>query len=192
MITTPKKRTSLQWFLFACLAILAAWALPAAAARNVEERFTANLVDVAAGVSGAPVVIEIRDYSTRQEVDRLAGILAAKGPAAVEEEIWNVEKGWIRVGNSLGYPLAVATSRRTPQGRRISLLLDRQVEFYEKWRGLRSADYPFGYIELNLDRNGRGEGRLIPAGQVRLNNGSIEVVAYGFQPARLLNVQTRR
>lgn len=158
------------------------------------QMITATLADVGnqlPGTTTASVVIHIEDYSSPQEVDRLARLLAEKGPDAVREATLHLEKGWIRVGDSLGYPLAVITRHPTAGGEKIAILLDRQLSFAEQWQNLPSADYPFGYIELDLDRNGKGEGQLIPAGQIRLNNGGVEVVQYGLQPARLLNVQVQ-
>ncbi|HYG63348.1 MAG TPA: hypothetical protein VEL74_12260 [Thermoanaerobaculia bacterium] len=161
-----------------------------------DQVITATLADVGNTLQGTttePVVIHIEQFSSPQEVQQLANLLAEKGPSAVQDATWRLEKGWIRVGGSLGYPLAVITRRPTSEGQRITILLDRPVTYREQWQNLRSADYPFGYIELNLDRNGRGDGQFIPAGQIRLSStGALEVVQYGFQPVRLLNVQVQR
>ena len=76
--------------------------------------------------STVPFSIYIYDYSTDQEVERLAGVLSQKGSEALREELWDLEKGWIRIGNSLGYPVAVARSQPTEGGgRRIVLFADR-------------------------------------------------------------------
>jgi hypothetical protein len=59
--------------------------------------------------------------------------------------------------------------------------------------GARSTDYRFGYMELFLNRNGTGEGTLIPAARIRvLDNGTWEVENFGEFPARIIGVRARR
>jgi len=63
----------------------------------------------------------------------------------------------------------------------------------EARRGARSLDYPFTYIELFMDRNGKGEGELIPAARVRATGAkSWEIENFGVYPARLTNVRQER
>jgi hypothetical protein len=190
-----KHRSSSPWLLLIAAACLAATACASSGGGRGEAIITATLADVGNVIRGAtaqPVVIHIERYSTPQEVSQLAQLLAEKGPDAVRERTWKLENGWIRVGDSLGYPLAVITRRHTGNGERIGILLDRPMGFYEEWRHLPTSNYPFGYIELNLGPDGHGDGQLTPAGQIRLANGGIEVVGYGLQPVRLLNAQVQR
>lgn len=174
-------------FLFALMLFLPAAAL----AQSVGERFTANLVDPQGRATVAPVTINIQSYTSDAEVRRLAGILSQKGPNALRDALWDLEAGYIRVGGGLGYPIAVARSTNTESGRIVRLMMDRPIAFWESWNSTRSLDYPFSYIELRLDRNGKGEGQMIPAAQVSLSGGNVDVEGLGFQPVRLLNVQKR-
>ena len=191
MGTRQLRRSSatLCWLLLAMLA-----AAPAEAQNAVREHITAT-VAVPASAPGqpttAPVHIYIYSYSTDQEVQSLARTLADKGPEALREALFDLEKGWIRIGNSLGYPIAVARSAPTEQGRRIRLVADRPIDFLESWRGERSLDYPFAYFELRLGKDGKGEGDMIPAAKIRISGSSIDVENYSFQPARLLGVTVR-
>src|SRR6266851_5566525 len=68
-----------------------------------------QLVGTIANMEGggtAPVVIHIDHYSSDQEVANLKGILAAKGPDALRDALWNLEAGYIRIKGGLGYPVA--------------------------------------------------------------------------------------
>ena len=56
---------------------------------------------------------------------------------------------------------------------------------------LQAADYPFGLIELTLDKEGKGEGRLIGAAQIELKEGIVNVTSLGAQPVKLLSVRKR-
>lgn len=187
-----RSSAAFRWLILAGLAVLAA--APMQAQQEVREHITAT-VAVLSSAPGqpttAPVHIYIYRYSKDQEVQNLARILADKGPDALQEALFDLEKGWIRIGNSLGYPIAVARSKPTEQGRRIILVADRPIDFLEAWRGTRSLDYPFSYLELRLDKDGKGDGDMIPAAKIRIAGNEIDVESYSFQPAKLLGVSVR-
>ena len=155
------------------------------------DRFTATLVNPGGRPTTLPVVIHIDRYSTDAEIQKLSGILAKKGPDAFRSALWDLEKGYIRIGNGLGYPIAVATSKPTAQGRLIRLMMDRQVSFREFASGARSLDYPFSYVEINLGKDGKGEGQMFAAARISLTAGTIDVENYSFQPLKLLAVRAR-
>jgi hypothetical protein len=160
------------------------------------DQFMANLVDPAGHFgrrsgSTAPVVIHIDHYSSDSEVQRLTGILSQQGPDALRDALWDQEVGYIRVGGGLGYPIAAARSRETPNGRVVRIMIDRPISQREVINNTRTVDYPFSYIEFTLDRNGRGEGQFFQAAKVSLTNGTLNVESYSPQPLRLLGVQAR-
>lgn len=161
----------------------------------VSERFTATVANPA-GAPGrtttAPVSIYIYDYSTNEEMQRFGDLSVNRGAQALREELQDQEKGWLRVGDGLGYPIAVARSETAQDGsRHIVLVADRPIQFFEAWNSSRSLDYPFSVVELRIGKDGKGEGQLTAAAQVRLINGGVRVENYGFQPARLLGVRVR-
>jgi len=155
------------------------------------EQFSGTLVNLIGG-SSAPVVIHVDRYSSDEEVARLKGILASKGPDALREALWDLEAGYIRVGGGLGYPIAVARSKPDGKGGRlVRLMLDRPLSFRELANDTRSTDYPFTFIELNLDRAGNGEGKMIAAAKVSLSGDSVDVENLGTQPIKILQVKRR-
>src|SRR4051794_12583287 len=155
------------------------------------EQFSGALVNLIGG-SSAPVVIHIDHYSSDDEVARLKGILADKGPNALRDALWDLEAGYIRVGGGLGYPIAVATSRPDGKGGRvIRLMLDRPLSYRELVNDALTRDYPFSYVELNLNGNGKGEGKFIAAAKVSITAGTVDIESFGIQPWRLLNVRAR-
>jgi hypothetical protein len=160
------------------------------------DQFMANLVDPAGHFgrrsgSTAPVVIHIDHYSSDSEVQRLTGILGQKGPEALRDALWDQEVGYIRVGGGLGYPIAAARSRETPDGRVVRIMIDRPISQREVINNTRTVDYPFSYIELKLDRNGKGDGQFFQAAKVSLTNSTLNVESYSPQPLRLLGVRAR-
>ncbi|HKI00973.1 MAG TPA: hypothetical protein VKK31_03235 [Thermoanaerobaculia bacterium] len=173
------------------LALLAAFVMAAAVpAQTGDEQFTATLASLQGGGT-TPVVIHIDRYSSDAEVQKLAGILNGKGPDALRDALWDLEGGYIRVGGGLGYPVAVARSRQTDTGRVIRLMMDRPISFRESVSNSRSTDYPFGYIEIKLDRNGKGEGQFFAAAKVTMTAGTVDIESYSPQPLRILNVRKR-
>jgi hypothetical protein len=191
------QRTSSTPFRAALLTLALALSASAVFAQPHGEQIMANLVDPAghfghrAG-STAPVIIHLDRYSSDAEVQTLAGILSGKGPDALREALWNQEVGYLRVGGGLGYPIAAARSRETPTGRVIRMMIDRPISQREVLNSTFSSDYPFSYIEINLDSSGKGEGQFFAAAKVSLKkDGTLTVESFSPQPLRLLGVQIR-
>ena len=103
--------------------------------------------------------------------------------------------GYIRSPNSLGYDLHYA--RRTPLpdgGERVVLATDRPVGFWEAVNRPRSIDYPFTIIELHLNADGEGEGKLSLATKIMADKESKTIVLedYASQPVLLTSVKRER
>jgi hypothetical protein len=75
--------------------------------------------------------------------------------------------------------------------RRIVLATDRPLSFYEAVNKPRSADYPFTFIELRVNAEGRGDGKLALASAVAAsrNGKMIQVYNYDTQPIQLNDVR---
>src|ERR1700681_1546605 len=161
-------------------------------AKSHGDQFVGTLVNLEGGAS-APVVIHVDHYSSDSEVAKLKAILADKGPDALREALWNLyEAGYIRVGGGLGYPIAVARSKPDGKGGRvIRLMLDRPIAFRELVNNTRSVDYPFTYVELTLDKDGNGEGKMIAAAKVSMVGNTVEIESLGTQPIKILQVKPR-
>jgi hypothetical protein len=173
------------------LAFSAALALSTAA--FAETQFTANLVapaGTARHAGTAPVVIHIDHYTSDAETQRLAGILQRKGPNALRDALWDQEAGFIRIGGGLGYPIAAASVHPAPDGgQTLRLMIDRPISQREVIRNYRTVDYPFAFIEIKLDRSGRGDGDFYQAARVSLRGDTLHVDNYSPQPLRLLGVR---
>jgi hypothetical protein len=177
------------------LFISAALALSAAAFAEPHQ-ITGNLVapaGTARHAGTAPVVIHIDHYTEDAEVQRLQGILQRQGPNALRDALWDREAGFIRIGGSLGYPIAAARAHPTPDGGQvIRLMIDRPIAQWEVINNLRTVDYPFAFVEIKLDRNGRGQGDFYQAARVSMTgNDTLHVENYSPQPLKVLAVRAR-
>ena len=99
--------------------------------------------------------------------------------------------GRIIIGSNVGVTAnAIIAEPWGDGGTKITVLYQRNVNFYEFRFGSRSQDFRFGYAEMFLDRNGRGEGTFIPAARIRLRDGNTwEVEDFGVFPARLMGLR---
>jgi hypothetical protein len=189
--TNPAFKTLLLTLTLALFASVTGFAQPRG------EQIMANLVDPAGhfgrrGGNTAPVVIHLDHYSSDADVQRLSGILVGKGPDALRDALWDQEVGYIRVGGGLGYPIAAARSRETPTGRVIRLMIDRPISPREVLNNTFSSDYPFSYIEINLDRSGKGDGQFFAAAKVSMKkDGTLTVESFSPQPLRLLGAKVQ-
>jgi len=96
--------------------------------------------------------------------------------------------GTIRTPGSLAYDLHYAHVQPAEDGGyRIFLATDRPISFWEAANRPRTIDYPFTFIELHLDKNGEGEGKLNLATKIDLSRDgkTIELENYGTQPIML-------
>jgi len=158
------------------------------------ETFTGRLVDTAGAIPRATstyITVHADRYTPDAEVKRLAGILAEKGQDALIQAMWDEESaGYVKIGNALGYQVAVIRSIPTEDGGRIiRVVTDRPIQFVEVMRSLRSRDYPFGLIELKLGPDDRGEGVMIAAAKMEFDaNGRLNITSYGTKPFRILKV----
>ena len=101
--------------------------------------------------------------------------------------------GYIRTPNSIGYDLHFAQDMPGDDGwRRIVLVMDRPISFWEAANQPRSIDYPFALIELRLNRDGEGEGKMSIATKITGNRtfNLIELENYATQPVQLMEVRT--
>jgi hypothetical protein len=98
--------------------------------------------------------------------------------------------GRIYTTGSLGYDLRFAYQiPLAGGGRRIVIGTDRPLSFYEASSRPRSADYPFTILEMRVDENGRGQGKLVVASKVTAMGESIELENYTTTPVQLMQVR---
>jgi hypothetical protein len=116
-----------------------------------------------------------------------------KGQDALLEAVRELRPvGHIRTPESLAYDLRYASQVPGEDGgQRLFLATDRPIGFWEARNRPRIIDYPFTFIELRVDKNGEGEGKLSLATKVRAshNGRQIELENYAAQPVMLNEVR---
>lgn len=139
------------------------------------------------------VEIVLNRWSTDGERDRLLIVLQDQGPAKLLDALHAVPRiGYIRTPDSLGYELHFA--RKTPGedgGEDIVIATDRYIGFWEAANRPRTIDYPFTVIQMHMNPDGQGEGRLSLATKIIADKKRQTIILenFGIQPVLLTNVR---
>jgi hypothetical protein len=156
------------------------------------ERYTATVVNEP-GQGSSPVQIVVDRWSTDKERNTLVSSLLAKGPDKLLDVLKDMPKvGFVRSPSGLGWDLRYSKKTPLPDGgEQVVVATDRPLSFAEESQQLRTLDYPFTIIELHLNAQGEGEGKLSLATKITgdKESGTIVLENYGIQPALLQAVR---
>jgi hypothetical protein len=171
--------------------VLLLGSVPARAADPVE-RYSAYALNLnGARTRSGTVDIAVERWTTNQERDTLVGDLKEGGNDLLLKRLRKADRvGFIRSASSIGYPLRFARAIDLPGGgRRILLATDRPIGFLEATSGARRNDYPFLLIDIRVDANGKGEGKLLNFARVNwADENTLEVENWDRDPVRLTQV----
>jgi hypothetical protein len=188
----------MSWAMTALIALIGLTVLVTVAVaqtRGTTKRFTAFAVNLGTPgpASAGTVEIAVTRWSTDAERDRLLAVLMEKGPDKLLDALQRLPRvGYIRTPNSIGYDLHFA--RRTPLpdgGERVVLGTDRYIGFWEATNRPRSIDYPFTVVEIHINADGEGEGKMSLATKIIADKENKQIVLedYGTQPVLLKSVR---
>ena len=162
--------------------------------------FAINMSNIATG-SNAVVDITVNQWSTAAERERLITTMLEKGSKALLSALQKAPvKGRFRIPSArppdphhLALGLDLRYAWQTPLedgGRRIVLATDRYIGFQEARAQPRTIDYPFTLMEIHVDRDGKGEGKMAVATKISFDKkkNQIELENYSSEPVRLNNV----
>jgi hypothetical protein len=156
------------------------------------ERYTAAAIDMNRSAAGN-IELVIQRWSTDAERDRLMTVLLEKGPEKLLDALQDVKRvGYIRTPDSIGWDLRFARKTRMPDGgERVVVVTDRRIGFWEAVRQPRSIDYPFTVVELRVNNDGEGEGKMSLATKVIADkeHNSVTLENYDTQPVLLTQVR---
>lgn len=167
----------------------------AAAATPMKATIQANVINMEPGAlkRTSHLVVTLDRFTPDEELGKWVDAFRAGGQTAMVDA-WQKDEpvvGRMRFANTLGYDIRVARLRDTETGRKLTLVTDRPVGGFEVAHSLRSEDYPIGWVEIEIDKNGKGTGRLIPAAQLTVKDGSLIMETFGTQPMKLVQVKVK-
>lgn len=159
-----------------------------------KQEFTGTVVGTGGGLGGVSrsFTLTIERFNTNADARRAAEILRTQGQDGLQKAIGKNRLGYFALAGQVGLDLNFVRERRVNGRRRITVVFERWLNMYEVRYGTRSEDYPFSYIELFIDENGKGEGTLIPAAKISFNRkqaNQVDIENFGIYPARLVGVE---
>lgn len=175
--------------------LIAAAAVLHAQTMGEPARFTAAAINMNRGAAGS-IEIVVNRWSTDAERDKLMSVMLNEGPDKLLSVLQDMPRmGYYRSPNSIGIDIHFA--RRIPGedgGERVVLITDRRIGFREAVNQPRSYDYPFTVIELRLNKDGEGEGKMSIATKIIADSESnlVTLENYDIQPVMLTNVKRER
>ena len=162
-----------------------------------KESFTGFAINMNGGPAAGVIDFTIERWSTDAERTGLLSIIKTEKEAywANQELLRVLQKlpkvGYIRTSTSLAWDLHYA--RQSPLengGRRIVLATDRPIGFREAANQPRTMDYPVTIIEIQLDRNDRGVGKILAGTKLFIDkDNNLVLENYGQQPIRFNEIK---
>jgi hypothetical protein len=138
------------------------------------------------------VEIGIDRWSPHRELDSLLDTLRTRGADKMLSDLRKAPRvGYIRTPDRVGWAIHFASVSPTEDGgQHIVLATDRPIRFWEAANLTRTLRYPFTVIEIHLDRNGKGEGKMSVATKISLSKDgkTLELENYSTQPVLLEKV----
>jgi hypothetical protein len=204
-IPMTRIRVHFIWMVVATLAVLTI-AHVAFAQIVLPVRMRAFGVNMSNNLTGANGIVEITldKWSTADERTKLLETVP-KGQDALLRALQKAPvKGRIRLPNfpgqdpqnyRLGWNLRYAWHEALDEGgERIVIATDRYMSFWEVTNQPRTVDYPFLLIQIHLNKEGKGEGKLAAFTQITFDKKKnvMEIENYGTEPVRLNEITTEK
>jgi len=194
MSTNSDVRSYLSQALIVGVAMLAVAApISAGKGSDTHEVFTASAISLG-GPQPATVgriSFSIDRWTTADDDKKLQLALRDGRSKDVVEALQDLKSvGRISTPGSIGYPLQYAAQDMLPDGsRHIILMTDRPMSFAEVWDQPITVDYPVTYIELKVDKHGKGSGKMMIASKLTQTRKLLVVEDWAVQPIQLNDVK---
>jgi hypothetical protein len=161
-------------------------------AKAQKESYTAQ-AQTSSGTGGKLVQFNftITKWSTQDEIKQLGAVLKDKGQDGLLAELKKLDAGRINKVGDTGNQIAVAEKSTMGDKTVITLIAARRMSLAEtKNRGV-STDYPFGFMQVTLDSNGEGSGKMVAAAKIKYDEakGSAALDPYGNGSSPISNVK---
>jgi len=171
--------------------------MPVSAQNIAKERFTGFAINMNSGPRTAVIDFTIERWSTDEERNQLLSIIA-ENRDPTQPLLRALQKmpsvGGIRTQQTLAWDLRYARENKLDEGgRRIVLATDRPIGFREARNQPRTMDYPFTIIEIRLNANDEGEGKILVGTKIFVDKDKNLVLEnYGQEPVRFNEIKRQK
>jgi hypothetical protein len=155
------------------------------------EKYTATAMNINNGRAGN-IDMTVNRWSSDKQRDALIAVMVNKLLDALQDM---PAVGHFGAPGNLSWDIHFARKSTLPDGgERVVLITDRRISFWEAANQPRSIDYPFTVIELRLNRDGEGEGKMSIATKIMLDKkeNMITLENYETSPVRLSNIRREK
>jgi hypothetical protein len=164
---------------------------------DLPRQFAATAIGDAGAIAGKSfgVTVYVTGWTTGQQVQDYISTLKEKGPDGLVSAMEKAnDVGRLAPTGFVGTGFRFARYRPTANGGlHIVMVTNRPMSFGELYRGTRSTEYQFGIVVLDVDKNGKGTGKLAPVCKIKFNKQNQLVIEnYGQKPFRLANVYLQK
>src|SRR5580698_2004574 len=164
---------------------------------DLPRQFAATAIGQAGSTAGKTlgVNVYITAWTTDQQVKDYISTLREKGPDGLVRAMDKSDDvGRLSPTGFVGSGFRFARYKPAANGGlHIVMVTNRPMSFGELYRGNRSTDYQFGIAVLDVDRDGKGTGKLAPVCKIKFNKkNELEIEHYGQKPFRLANVYLQK
>jgi hypothetical protein len=163
---------------FLAVAALLLFVSPVTATDPGREFSAEAVVNTREGRNRMLVTFVVQRFTPVEELQNLAGVLENSGQFGLLSVLKGRSDGQLRLGAS-NMPIALVVAEEQGRGYRYLFLTPRRIQVDEEMLGEESLNYPFGIAEFEVDRFGRGEGRIHVAAALSIDaGGSVEIEDY--------------
>ena len=137
-------------------------------ARAQEEAYTA-MATTSSDTGSKQVQFDFRitKWATQDEIKQLGAVLKDKGQDALLEELKKMDSGRINQKGETGNQIAIAEKWSDGSDTVITMIAARRMSMFETKSRNKSTDYPFGFLQVKVNANGEGIGKLVAAAKIK-------------------------
>lgn len=136
------------------------------------------------------LIISVESYTSTEEVYQLVEIFNRKGHEPFRNLFHSMNKGEVLPTGGRGRKIILHAAQeiQTDKGRKILLIAESQS--WDLDSGLRyDSRFPYMIIELNINKKGRGTGKIYVSADIKLTGqGTIEMASYNSPPKQIFGV----
>jgi hypothetical protein len=138
--------------------------------------------------------ITVNRWSSDKQRDALMAVVMQKGPEKLLDALQDMPAvGHFGAPGNLSWDIHFARKMPLPDGgERVVLITDRRIGFWEAANQPRSIDYPFTFIDIRLNRDGEGEGKMSLATKVIYDKKDNMISLEDFQTSPVLITNVKR
>lgn len=189
---SSRSSNSVAAFLVVSLVPLSFLWLSSVSAQVPAESYTATVIP-AEGYSGASarVTIQITSFTSEAERAKLTEALKKPTPDEAAGLMRTMSHGHINIEGQSGRDISAVFSRKSDDGRRLTLILEHVLTLYEQNNGIKASDYPFTIVRIKFDPLGQPlSGEVIPAAKINVTrDGLLDVQTQSRNSATIIDIK---